>query len=272
MANPQGRDGLIERFLWAYPESLAVPGWGERGIPDDAVEDWCVLVGRLWRRPMNLKDGRSVPHVAKMTAKGKAAWRSLYDAHAAEMNASHFPPALRGTWGKLREYAGRLTLILACMNHAGDPTADHMAVPDADVRAVEDAWRLVGYFKSHARRVHAAMAFGPGLGGGACVAAVLRWIVQERRGSFTERDVKQARRWMGDDELRKALVYLLQRNAIRAREPAPGPRGPGRPASPAYEVNPALLDPRNPQNARDQEGARLFEGSEDFESEEGEAA
>ena len=105
-----------------------------------------------------------MPHVAYFTPEGKARWEERYNAHSAEMNAADFPPFLRGPWGKFREYAGRLTLILTLMHHAADPTADPLIVPDVGPRRVDDAWRLIAYFKSHARRVQAVIACGPGTG------------------------------------------------------------------------------------------------------------
>ena len=125
LVDPKGRaDGFIDRFLLAYPDPLPVADWSDRGIPEDVADDWRSLIARLWMRPLDFKDGRSVPHVAYFTPEGKARWVERYNAHSAEMNAPDFPPYLRGPWGKLREYAGRLTLILTLMHHAADPTAD----------------------------------------------------------------------------------------------------------------------------------------------------
>ncbi len=92
------------------------------------------------------------------------------------MNADGFPPKLRGPWGKFREYAGRLALILALLEHASDPTADPLAVPEVGPDTVASAWLLISYFKSHARRVHEAIAQGPGIGGGHVVQAIVGWI------------------------------------------------------------------------------------------------
>jgi hypothetical protein len=270
LLDPKGRaDGFVDRFLLAYPDALPVPVWSECGVPEETAAGWCDVVARLWARPVGVKDGRSVPHVAFLTPEGKAAWISHYDAHAAEMNAPDFNPALRGPWGKLREYAGRLALILACLEHAADPTADPAAVPRVGPRVVGNAWRLVTYFKSHARRAHAATALGPGIGGGPVVKAIVGWLRDGHRLGFSERDIKQARRWITDDELADALAYLTDRNAIRPHEVLTDGPKPGRPASPTYDVNPALLDSQNPQNTQNTPGDGTFEGSEDSETREG---
>jgi hypothetical protein len=243
MVDSSGRaDGFLDRWLFAYPDSLPVPGWSKRGVSEEIVSDWCELVGRLWDRPMKIKEGRSVPHVAFFTPEGEVSWITHYDAHSGEMNAPDFPPALRGPWGKLREYAGRLALILACAQHAADPTLDPAAVPHVDPRVVGNAWRLVAYFKVHARRVHQTIALGPG-SGGETYKAIVKWIRSGRRTSFSESEVKQARRWIADADLADALKALVRRNAIR--EAAIKPKT-GRPPSTVYLVNPALLDTENP--------------------------
>jgi hypothetical protein len=238
---------------------------------EETADDWNALVARLWTRPLNFKEGRSVPHVAHFTPEGKASWQEHYNIHVAEMNRADFPPSLRGPWGKFREYAGRLTLNLACLWHAADEIADSLAVPNVGPRDVHNAWKLIAYFKNHARRVHAVIGRGAGMGGGVVVKALVDWLREGQRLSFSERDIKQARRWMEDEELAAALKFLTGRNAIR---PRPGdrkrPEG-GRPPSPVYDVNPALLNTQNPQNTRNPdptgEDARPFEGSEGFENE-----
>lgn len=247
LVDPKGRaDGFLDRFLLAYPDPLPVADWSDRGIPEDVAADWCSLIARLWMRPLDAREGRTVPHVAHFTPEGEARWVELYNAHTAEMNAPDFPPYLRGPWGKLREYAGRLALILTLMHHAADPTADALIVPKVGPRNVDDAWRLVAYFKSHARRIHAAIACGPVNGTMRAVRSIVEWVRDGRLATFKEHDLKQARRWIKGDDLADALSVLTDRGAIREC-PAPdlGPKG-GRPPLPSYEVNPTLLVTQNP--------------------------
>jgi hypothetical protein len=270
LLDPKGRaDGFLDRFLLTYPDPRRLPPWSERGVSDETAAEWHALVARLWQRPLNLKEGRPVPHVAHFTPEGKACWQGYFNAHVAEMNRDDFPPTLRGPWGKFRDYAGRLCLVLALMDHAADPDADPVAVPNVGPKSVRDGWRLVAYFKSHARRVQAAIGSRAGIGGGPVVAAIVEWIRAGRRLSFTRHEVKQARRWIKEDDLDAALRFLVDRKAIRPG-PAPPekPKG-GRPVSPSYDVNPALLDtqnPRNPQNpGPSPDGDPPFEGFEGFE-------
>jgi hypothetical protein len=208
---------------------------------------------------------------------GKVRWEQLYNAHVAEMNAEDFPPSLRGTWGKFREYAGRLVLILTLMHYAADQDADAKLVPQVSRERVEGAWCLVDYFKSHARRIHTVIADGPNTRRGRVVHALIKWVQSGHRPSFTEHEFKQSRRWVKDEDLCDALNYLAGRNAIRPRNaPADAPKA-GRPPSPSYDVNPEMFNgenitrnPRNTQNSDQEEPADFdFEGIEDFEKQVG---
>ena len=250
MADPKGRaDGFVDRFLFCYPESRPIPEWSDRGITEETADAWDRLVRRLWARSMEISEsGRLVPHVAHFTPEAKSLWIQHYNGLAAEMNTPDFPPHLRGVWGKLREYAGRLALVLACMHHAADYRLDAGGIPSVDDWIVGAAWQLVDYFKSHALRVHAAIATGHKSAGGTATRAIVEWIKEGRRTSFTLSEIKQARRWIKDDELTKALAHLVQQGLIRAKNSgSTRPKG-GRPTSTGYEVNPALLETRNPRN------------------------
>src|SRR5262249_24606605 len=80
---PRGRaDGFLDRFLLAYPAPVPVADWSDRGIPEDVAADWRCLISRLWMRPMDVKDGRTVPHVLYFTPEGEARWVEHYNAHS----------------------------------------------------------------------------------------------------------------------------------------------------------------------------------------------
>ncbi len=241
LIDERGRgDGFMDRFLFTFPDAMPSPEWSEDGVPDDVADGWAKIVGRLWERPLAVKEARSVPHVATMTLRAKAVWAAKHDGHAAEMNDPSFPPSLHGPWGKLREYAGRLALVLALLDHGADPSADAVAVPDVDERHVTNAWRLVTYFKSHARRVYAVVHLGVAGPEAVAVKAIVGWLRDGSHTTFTERDVKRARSWITPDVLSKALSHLTKSNAIRPQETPQGTVKPGRPPSPTYDVNPSL--------------------------------
>jgi hypothetical protein len=264
--DPKGRvDGFLERFLLVFPDPGPVPPWTDAGLPDEVDAEWEEIIRRLWLRPMNVKDGRSVPHVAHFTPEAKAAWERHYNAHIGEMNAPDFLPTLRGYWGKLREYAGRLALDLACLWHASDPLSNALDVPRVDAATVERAWILIDYFKSGARRVYAALALGIGGSGGPAVKVMIEWIRAGRRLSFSEHEFKQDRRKITDADRESALAYLIERNAVRRRSDwATTPKG-GRPHSPVWEVNPAVhrSEEETARPPGDDVGSEGFKGFEE---------
>lgn len=241
-------DGFTDRFLFTFPEPVKRPEWSELGIPPSITDAWAGIVERMWDRPMRHHEGKDVPHVAHFTPEGKAAWKEANDQHVAEMNDPGFLPSMSGPWGKLGEYAGRFALILACLRHASDLTLDAKAVPEVGHEEVKNAWRLVDYFKAHAQRAHSAIARGSGIGGSETVQVIVKWLRDDSRSSFTERDLTQARRSIDRDDLSEALTYLADRNVVRPREAPTGNRG--RPGSPVYDVNPALLITQKPQNTQ----------------------
>jgi hypothetical protein len=88
------------------------------------------------------------------------------------------------------------------------------------------------------------------------------WIRKDKVAVFTLRDAfnKVRRRGLKADEIAPALELLEDRERIRPL-PMPEKRGAGRPPSPAFEVNPKLLQaeaphPQNPQNPHNSAGER----------------
>ena len=250
MADPRGRsDGFLDRFLMVYPDPRPVPEWSEVGLPPETAGDWAEVIMRLWQRPMRIHEGKPAPVVAHLNPAGKAAWKAGYNAHVREVNADDFPTSLRGPWGKFREYAGRLALILALLRHAADPTADPVEVPDVGGRDVADAWRLVVCFKGHTLRVAEAMRRREGLGEDA--RGILRWVKRNGLELFPQSDLtRNFPRFRDEPEsLEAALKKLSEANVIRPRPERPSPPGKrGRKPHPSFHVNPALHASENCDN------------------------
>jgi hypothetical protein len=244
-ALPEGRgrdDGFLARLLFAYPDRVA-RSYSEEGIPDAVADAWQALTLALWRRPMRDLDGKPAPHVVTMDPEARREWVGWCRAHYAEQEADDFLDRLEGPWGKLEAYAARLALILHLMHLAADPTGLAGDVPpELPRRAITDAARLIAYFKSHARRVHAAMG-GKANDGGDDVRALRRWILRNAVESFSERDVRHHLPRFRKDEAASAdaLAWMTGHNMIRARQGPEAPRGPGRKRTPTYDVNPRLL-------------------------------
>jgi hypothetical protein len=101
---------------------------------------------------------------------------------------------------------------------------------------------------------------------------ILRWIKRHQRREFTKRDAQQhgKRRFRNANDIEAPLAALVMRGYIRLRPVAAPANGPGRPASPMYEVNPAVFsneisDIRS-HNSHNAEQIRLSCNSENIES------
>lgn len=234
-------DGFIDRVLLAFPEGL--PARGDEGhrvsaSTHDALE---TVIRKLFTLDMIgiTKQGSNEvisyrPRAIDLTDCGKTAWKEFTHAHAAEVNAEDFAPCLKGPWSKLRGYCGRLALILHYLRWSCGELPER-GIDGATMRA---AARLVGYFKSHARKVHHVMGCDPATED---AAKVLRWIERKRLGCFTQRDALCGPLRKTAVEVESALKILCDHGYIRLTRLTPPVTGAGRPSSPSYEVNPACL-------------------------------
>jgi hypothetical protein len=145
-------DGMLERFLFAYPAALNAP-WTEDEISDAALASYRDLYGKLRNLNMPSDDlGDPVGVPLTLSPEAKELFISQYNVHRAEMRGPGFPRNLRSPWAKLEGYFARIMLILACCRSVenGDP----QRVEQEDV---VKAWALIQYFKDQARRVFGSL-------------------------------------------------------------------------------------------------------------------
>jgi hypothetical protein len=144
-------DGLLDRFLFAYPEPYYAP-LSAREISATAENDLKELYDRLASLQMPESDGEPFPASVPLAPGSWEVFKDLVDPLSAEMHELGFPLRLAGAWRKLEGYLARLALIL-CMARVATSGAREQIEPE-DMRA---AGTLVEYFKAHARRVHVGL-------------------------------------------------------------------------------------------------------------------
>jgi hypothetical protein len=146
----EGReDGLLDRFLWAYPEPRR-SRLTNHEISDEATAGYTNLYDRLAGLAMREgENGEPLPSVVSLSLDAWEVFKELSDELQDEMHAPGFPTRLDGVWSKLEAYLARLSLILALCRVV--VKAHEVRVETTDVVA---AWVLLGYFKAQARRVH----------------------------------------------------------------------------------------------------------------------
>ena len=144
-------DGLLDRFLFAYPEPYYAP-LSAREVSAAAEDGLRALYERLANLRMPESNGEPFPGTVPLAPGGWEAFKNLADSLSAEMRELGFPARLAGPWRKLEGYLARLALILCLARVAGKDAPEQIEPQD-----IAAAGALVGYFKAHARRVHVGL-------------------------------------------------------------------------------------------------------------------
>jgi hypothetical protein len=152
----QGReDGFVDRILWVYPDVVKYVPWTEADVSEDARRAWEACLQKLWSLQGYEERGRYAPKAVGLIPAAKKAWVEFYNGITAETAADDFPARLVGPWLKLRDYGARLALVIHELRCACGECHSEEMVEEVSVQAAAE---LVCYFRSHAIRVHAAMA------------------------------------------------------------------------------------------------------------------
>jgi putative DNA primase/helicase len=149
-------DGLMDRFLFAYPAPRHVR-FNDHEIGAEAEAEYAALYRRLSGLLLVTDEhGDPNPKPLKLSPEATRLFAETIDVLGAEVLEPGFPRRLEGVWSKLRGYLARLSLVLAVCRCVGrSPGGDqHERV---EVEDVEAAAKLLGYFKAHARRVYAEL-------------------------------------------------------------------------------------------------------------------
>jgi hypothetical protein len=242
-------DGFMERFLISFPAPGPLAHWSDEGIDEGRQDAWDAIIKRLAAMDM-AADGRGkVPNVVALEGGAKAEFIRLYNAHIDEINAPGFDPALRGCWGKMRDYAGRLALLLAGLRDAvaagipsqmSDPynRLPFLTINQSDIHG---DWRIVEYYKSG--YVRAQFVVGGADGASNDVRLILHWLRATGKRMFTERELyRDVGKFRSDrSAMHEALGWLAMKGVVR--QVRPEAERPGRRSVAQWEVNPSFDSP-----------------------------
>jgi replicative DNA helicase len=251
-ANYRGA-GLLARFAWAAPESTV----GRRQIAPEPVpamveQAYADLIHGMLSWPLDQRVVTLSPHAQQALQAFEA---GLEPRLGPDGDLEHL-----ADWGG--KLAG-LVVRVAGLCHAASCQAqgslpwEHPISADTVSRAIVMA---EDFLIPHARTVFAAMGADPAI---EQARQVLRVIVTCPNETISRRDLHQRlrRTFPRPEALDRPLEVLVHYGYLR-HAPKPTTAGPGRKASPIYEINPLARtqNPRNPQNGLEH---RHFEDSED---------
>ncbi len=217
--------GLLARFLYAAPQSWI----GHREIAPPPVPE---LVRESYRQTIRqLAD--TEPDLLLPLAPDALSKLKVWESEIEDMLADGGQMELMRDWGaKLAGATLRLAAVLHCVEHG----------PNGSINpsTLDSAIAIAEYLIPHAETVLEMMQARED-SETADARYVLRWIERHALQEFTKRDAQQhgKRRFPKADDIDPALGELVRRGYIRLRPLET--KGPGRPPSPTYEVNPTVL-------------------------------
>lgn len=240
--NPAFRGrGLLARFLYASP-----PSWlGYRECKTEAVSE---EVGRAYSklvRNLAATEGQKILLLNREAQTVLHGWQTEVE----EMMRDGRPLEDLKDWGsKLPGATVRIAAVMHCVQYG----TKGMIEP----QTVRQAIAVARYLIPHAEVVLTMMQAKESPQDGEA-KYLLRWIERHNLKEFTKRDAHQhgKRKFPAAEDLLPAISELEKRGYIRLKSCVYS--GPGRPASPLYEVNPLVFaksklqcSSQYPQNSR----------------------
>ena len=204
-------DGLLDRFLFAYPEA-EISGWSDAEISEDVKSSYASLYTKLLSLSMPTDEyGDPEPVRIHFAPDAKEVLKETINELRREMYAPGFPARLKGPWSKLEGYFARLTLILATARAADEDTAERVKARDVLAAVV-----LLDYFKNHARRVYVGLH---GDDPDDRLAADIAEFLKERGGAWEGQPAELHAQLESDYKPERANELTKRLKAIAAKTP-----------------------------------------------------
>ncbi len=227
--------GLLARFLYAAPRSWI----GQREIAPPPVSD---VTREAYHRTVRDLFGNYGNAKGKLilglTSDAITLLRDWEDEVEGMLDEGGVMEIMRDWGAKLAGATLRIAAVLHCVEYG--------PVGEIGQATIAAAVEIARYLIPHAEATMSLMQAKDDAGDDNA-RYVLRWIERHGRREFTKSEAQHhgKRRFPKAEDIDAPLAELTKRGYIRLKPAAPA--GPGRPPSPAYEVNPAAFENETPE-------------------------
>ena len=152
----EDHDGFAARILLSYPEPVRVE-WSDTEISCEFRRKYQKLIEGLYKLEAGLNEEThdedvSEPVEISFTAEAKGRFSEYFNETTAEARAPGFDDRLSYPWAKFRGYCARVALVLSMCRVALEDAEEKIILDD-----VENAIKIMNYFKAMARRTYAGL-------------------------------------------------------------------------------------------------------------------
>lgn len=156
LANGKEDNGLMDRFLFAWPDIQEKTLWTDNQIPQQLIDKYNTAIDRLLDLKFNTVDDelgegwKNEPHVLKLSDSAKIRLFKYFNIHNKNLCDSAENDRLRGMHGKMELQVIRLALVLQMLWYGYDE-AGKESISD---QTVERAIKLGEWFRSQSLKVY----------------------------------------------------------------------------------------------------------------------
>lgn len=227
-------NGTLARFLYCLPKSTI----GNRdvtrrdGIPESLRARYQAEIDSLLNiAPITNENGIEQPRILTLDHDARQSWIAFYQFIESNMGTRGALTTIQDWASKLPGAAARIAGLLHVATYG---TAPQEISNDTMTAALDLAELLI----KHARAAFSLMGDDEAVKD---AKDVLRWIIEERRESFRQRECQRALQRLNLERLERAVKILSERHIISEPEKQAGGKGKGKPSI-SYTVNPAIFE------------------------------
>jgi hypothetical protein len=143
-------NGFMDRWLFAFPDSVPYPEFSEEEINPDVVKSWARII-----KTIHNLEYKGISKVLTFTEQAKKAYTDWFNQLSRQKN--HSGPAFAGMSTKMERYCARFALLLEVMKYGcGDSD-----LTDISLESMKGAICLSYYFMGTALKAQKKFSYSP---------------------------------------------------------------------------------------------------------------